>query len=329
VNSLASLQMLILAGLGFALIAGCAASFLVRPALEWTADWDPARRHRALLLLAAAPWLWALSAVLSVMLPSLLGVYWPARDHCEVHGGHSHLCFVHPAHGYGGSLGWTAIAAAIGWALWRLMRRVHALGRAASVVHQLSAEADYDARHGVWIVPSTAAFCVAAGLCRPRLLASQGLVATASEEQLSVVLHHERAHVRRRDNLLRLFVTAASVLLLPRARAALLAGLALAAERACDETAALLAGDRLRVAETLLALEARLHADVHFGPGLSVASFGASSLPQRVEAMLAPAPTRGSCTALGTLTAVAALCVLAVHDGLHHATESLLHRLAG
>jgi hypothetical protein len=60
-----------------------------------------------------------------------------------------------------------------------------------------------------------------------------------------------------------------------------------------------------------------------------VVSFGASSVPQRVEAMLAPPRTTGSCSTLATLLVGAVFSLLAVHDGLHHATESLLHWLGG
>ena len=328
-NALASLQLLLLAVVGFTLIAGPSGSLLVGPVLNWTAEWAPVRRHRALLLIGSAPLVLALSAMLSVMLPSLLGVYWPAHDHCRVHGGHAHLCFVHPAAGHGSWLGWAAVAAAVAWLGQRLARSTRGLVRAARVLEELSAQADYDPRRGAWIVPSAAAFCLSVGLSRPRLLASQGLLATSSEAQLSIMLHHERAHVQRRDNLVRLFASAASVLLLPAARRRLLAALELAAERACDEIAALRAGDRLQVAETLLALEARLHAEAQLECSPVVVSFGASSVPQRVEAMLVPPQTTGSCATLVTLLAGTVLSLLAMHDGLHHATESLLHRLGG
>jgi Zn-dependent protease with chaperone function len=329
VNTLASLQMLLLAGFGFVLIAGMGCSLVVRPVLHWTAQWDPGLRHRVLLLLAAAPWILALSAILSVMLPSLLGVYWPSHDHCHWHGGHAHLCFVHPAQGRGGPLGWAAIAAVVGWWMHRLARSVLALGRAHRVLGQLSAHADYDGERGAWVVPSAATFCLVAGLSRPRLLVSEGLLAASSDDDLSIVLHHERAHAQRRDNLMRLFARAASVLLLPSERRRLLAALELAAERACDEVAARRVGDRIRVAETLLTMEARLHAEARLGCSAVVANFGASSVPQRVEGMLGPPRTAGSCARLAAVLAAAVLSILAMHDGLHHVTESLIHPLGG
>lgn len=326
-NALATLQMLLLAALGFALLAGVGCSLLVGPVMRWTAHWAPARRHRALGILAAAPWALATSAVLSVMLPSILGQYWPAQNHCHEHGAHSHLCFSHPAPGHGGWLGWALVAAAVIYSGQRILGSVLSLVRGTRVVRELSKHAYRDGERDAWIVPSAAEFCVSVGLARPRLLASRRLLSAASDVELMIILEHERAHAKRRDNLCRLVARAASALLLPSPRRRLLDALELAAERACDEVAALRTGDRLRVAETLLAFEKRLQAtQLNCSP--LIANFGASSVPQRVEAMLEPPRTAGACSLLLAMLAGAAIGLLAMHDALHHATESLLALLS-
>jgi Zn-dependent protease with chaperone function len=56
-----------------------------------------------------------------------------------------------------------------------------------------------------------AAFC--AGMLRPRVYVSSGLVATLAEEELDAVLLHEAVHARRRDPLRRLLLRAASDML--------------------------------------------------------------------------------------------------------------------
>jgi Zn-dependent protease with chaperone function len=73
-----------------------------------------------------------------------------------------------------------------------------------------------------------------AGLWRPRIYLSQGLVRTLSTAELEVVIAHEHCHARRRDNLQRLLLQLATALWWPAARRALRADFARAAETVCD-----------------------------------------------------------------------------------------------
>ena len=114
---------------------------------------------------------------------------------------------------------------------------------------------------------------------------------------------------------------------LPAVRRSILAELELATERACDEEAASRLGDRLVVAEAILAVERLLASTSARHPGPLLA-FGGSSVPARVHGLLAePVARRGRggwWTAGGLLVA----CLL-LADPLHHATEHLLGLLLG
>jgi beta-lactamase regulating signal transducer with metallopeptidase domain len=105
-------------------------------------------------------------------------------------------------------------------------------------------------------------------------------------------------------------------------RRRLLRELAIASEQACDAEAGRRIGDRLRVAEAILAVERILAAAPPARAGL--AGFEGTSVAQRVEALLAaepPAPGR----ARFRIAAAGALALgLAFADPLHHATEHFL-----
>lgn len=61
-------------------------------------------------------------------------------------------------------------------------------------------------RKAAWVIEGTAPCVMLAGVFRPRMVISRGVVATLSAEQLSAVIRHERAHGISRDNLKRLLV---------------------------------------------------------------------------------------------------------------------------
>lgn len=320
---LGTLQMVLLAALLYCGVAGVVFSLTAPRWIAWTSTWAPESRHRALALLGITPLVLGLSALLSVMLPSLLGMLWPSQDHCLVHGGHSHLCFVHASHHVGGWSGWLLVGVAGGWLGAQLFVGTRALLRAFAIVRQLSRHARHDRARGFWIIPTDAVLCLSVGLLRPRLMVSEGLLSKAAPDELAIMLAHERAHVHRRDTLVHALVRAAGVMSTPSARRSLLRALELAAEQSCDEHAAARAGDRLCVAETILSLERHIGAAA-FRSSPLIAGFGSSSVPQRVEALLQPPRENGAYARLAAACICALAIVLAAYEPLHHATESLL-----
>jgi len=120
----------------------------------------------------------------------------------------------------------------------------------------------------------------------------------------------------------RLAARVLSRLHLPALRRALLAELAVASEQACDAEAGHRVGDRLVVAEAILAVERLLAAAVP--PPAGLASFDGNSVAGRVRALLAvelPAPPQ---RAYRVAAALACLFAVACVDPLHHLTEHLL-----
>lgn len=324
-NTLGGLQLVLLAGFGFALAAGLGVSALTPAAVAFVRGWAPERRHRALLLLTLSPLLLGLAGLVAVFLPSVLALRWPAHDHCLAHHGHVHLCFLHPPAHAGGPASWLLLALILGWvavhtaaALAELLRAARAAGRCLDPRYD-------DARLGARVLPTETPLCMLVGLLRPEVVVSAGLVAQVSRTDLAVMLHHERAHALRRDTLVRLLAFAATVFMWRPARARLLHALTLSAEQSCDEAAGRAVGDRLRVAEVILKVERLLHPPPAALSGVA-ASFG-GDVPARVEALLEPPRPAGTLARPVALLALALLGLLAASDPLHHLTESLLGTL--
>jgi Zn-dependent protease with chaperone function len=303
-------------------VAACALLYpLLRGALRHLA---PERQARLLSTLAAAPL--ALPAVLVVLclLPSVLAVVGLHRDHCLHHAEHRHLCVTHrppalpPPWSVLSLLGAAPLAGALAVGgvaasrAWRLQRSLE-LGSAGML------------RDGVRLVDSPLAFCVTAGVLRPRIFVSTRLAAELPAKQLEAVVEHERAHARRRDGLRKLAAAALSWMHLPALRRRLLGDLSLACEQACDAEAARRIGDRLRVAEAILGAERLLG---RCGESRAVCAFGGSQVPERVERLLDedPTPRAGGRAEWAWLAAGAALA-LALADPLHHLVEHVLARL--
>ena len=323
---LATLALALLAGLCFAL----GTSLLV--AIGWPAlrrilaRAHPAIRAQLTFALSVAPGfvpLWLIALCLAPGMASLLGWH---EDHCLTHRAHLHLCFTHPRAALTTPLAVVlgvaggGLLASLGWGTWRLARwrkQIEALRVAAAET----------LAPGVRLIPSEQPFSLTLGLGRPEIWVSSALVDALPKPQLDVVLAHERAHARRRDSLRRVAAHALSLPLWPGLRRELLTELAVSSEQACDEAAGRELGDRLSVAETILAVE-RLLADVppprHSGPLLA---FGGNAVPQRVAGLLADAPAQAS-RALAALIVGGAIAAGWLFDGaLHHTTEHLLNLL--
>lgn len=283
----------------------------------------PARRARLLTAMCLAPFAAGLALVLACLLPSLYAALWPALDHCTHHADeHLHLCLAHPPTASLGLAGALAGAGALALVLLRGAPGLVRLLRAHGILARLR-----DASTGsgdVRSVDTDAAFSFAGGALRPTIYLSRGLQARLSAPELAVVLAHERAHVRRRD-VLRCHVARLGALLHgPGTARALLSALELACEQASDEEAAATLGDRVQVAQAIVAV-ARLGPRPPPALSVTTAGFTAEALTQRVTALLAT-PTPEPAASRWHLLAAAALVLLA--PALHHATETVLSLLA-
>ncbi len=324
---LGALQLIALAGAAFALLSGGLVSCCTPLVSFLTASWSPERRHRALLLLSVTPVVFSVVGVLAVLAPSFLAFIWPAYDHCLRHADHHlHLCLVHLPQQLGNATSWLVLALVFGWLAVSAARAIAELHRASRWAARLRVHGRGDAVLGASVLPTGAPLCLLAGIFRPTLFLSEGLLAQMGPEQIAIILHHERAHAARRDILARLAARAGSVFLWPSARAHLLEALELAAEQSCDEAAASRVGDRLQVAEAILKVERLLQNAASRLSPLTVA-FGGDGVPQRVSALLEARRCSGNVVALGVGFAMLLCGVLAGSLPLHHATESLLGAL--
>jgi Zn-dependent protease with chaperone function len=322
---LAELALILLAWGVFASAASAALS-LGWPALAAALPrLEPTARARAALALALAPALvpWTLVALcLAPGVPPLIG--WHA-DHCLMHTEHVHLCLTHHDTALSAPLV-ALLASAAAISLAALVRLGSQLGRARLRWIALRRTAVGTLAPGVTLVRCARPFSVAAGLLRPHVWVSTALADALPADQLEAVIEHERGHVRGRDALCRLIAGACALPLWPRVRRALLAELALASEEVCDEVAGARIGDRLRVAETILAVERLLGANRPAEP-TGFLAFGGSTVPDRVRSLLATPPAAISASYAWAGAAVLAVAAWVGCGLLHHATEHLINAL--
>lgn len=324
-SALGALPLALLAGAGFALVYGLLASALSPVVLASVRGWAPERRHRALTLLSVTPLVLALASVVAVFLPSALALVWPAHDHCLAHHGHVHLCLRHPPPVVGEAAPWVLLSLALASMLARVTPSLAALRRAVDASALCLSQSLPDARRGVRVLETSTPLCVTVGLLRPEVVVSVGLLASVSSTELDVMLHHERAHARRRDALRRIVTDGTTALLWGAAKTDLRAALRVSAEQCCDEAAGSAVGDRLQVAEVILKVERLLQGSPRVAVGLAVSFDG--DVPARVESLL-DAPRPSGTLALPWLVVGLAVSALAVaNDPLHHLTESLLGAL--
>jgi beta-lactamase regulating signal transducer with metallopeptidase domain len=165
-------------------------------------------------------------------------------------------------------------------------------------------------------------FSLTGGLWRREIYVSSAMANALPPRLLEAVIAHERAHARRRDGLRMLAARVLSWPQLPRVRRSILAELDLATELACDEQAGSRLSDRLVVAEAILAAERLLASTSWRAPGPLLA-FGGSSVPARVQSLLAAPPTQGTLPGRW-MVGLLLLASWLLADPLHHATEHLL-----
>jgi hypothetical protein len=289
-----------------------------------TAAAAPAHRERVAWLAAASPLVLPAAGVLLCLLPGLLALAGVGTDHCTRHADHPHLCLVHATLAFTPSLG-LAAAFVLGAVALGTTWRARALARAARRVASLRRAPGADLGAGRVGIASPRPFAVTAGAWRPRILVSTRLLDALSPLHVEVVLAHERAHVRRRDPLRHALAALLSFPLPPSVRRDVLVTLELAAERACDESAARDLGDRLLVAEALLAVE-RLAGSASTGAPDAAVGFAGSTVDARVRGLLGPAPAATEGLAGRVALASLVLAIVAA-DPMHHAVEHLLQAL--
>lgn len=218
-----------------------------------------------------------------------------------------------PLHHQVGPVAGVAAVAALVVMVWRVGKIV--------VARRLATSAVGDRRIVILDVPEPVAYAVPSRSgC---VVVSAGLMATLTADERRVVFAHERAHLR--DNHHRYMVVAALAQALLPALGPLVAQVRHAAERSADECAVrAMGGDRRLVATAIARAALAMSAPV---PGLS---FGGSSVPRRVEALLAPSTeVRGVNMGFAAAAAAALVVSGAFSVQLHHLAELVDHLCGG
>ncbi len=300
---------------GIAALATSAASALALWALGARLDRvEPRARARVFAFAALLPLVVTVLVMGAVLLPHpWLGL----PEHCVHHDDdHLHLCVMHGAPTP--SLAVIALACAlagrVGSSL--LMEIARAL-RASAALRRLRA-AGAGSSDLLVRLPIEAPIAFTAGWLRPQVFASSA-VADAPERR--AVIAHERDHAAHRDPLVRLVVRLAAASHVPGIGGWIARRLASAQELAADEHAARAVGDRLEVADQIIAL-AREAASAPRG----VAAFAEGEVGRRVRTLLDPPDyVRGPTIAHGlVIVAIAAGATGLGATSIHHALEALL-----
>lgn len=321
-DPVATLQLALLA---FVLFGGCGAiavALSTTPLLDGLARLPPHVAARRLRWLLAAPLLIGLALTVVAFLPSQLASSFDRAHHCTSHGGHPHLCIVHPPDG-ATPLGWWALAGVAAIFAVRASRLVPAVLRGRRLAAAMAARGDEPAP---WHrIASDEPVCAAVGWWRPFIVVSDGFLSGVGVDRAGAAIAHEQAHVRRRDALWNLAARFVALVLPSSVGTRALAALDLATERACDEEAALAVRDRLLVADAILGA----HRLALRPPSIVAPGFAPTQWSRRVEALLAaPAAPPTGLRRWDVRASLALIATVALASPVHHAAETALAVLA-
>lgn len=287
----------------------------------------PSTALRAALVLGPA--VLALLALLVILVPTPF-----SHCHCFAHAGHHpHLCVYHPWLAF--PLLRAALPVAALWlafALWRcgpVLRDVVRGERWAKRLRRIPSEKLDGVQ--VRLVDDLALGAFTVGMWRPTIVVDRQLWQGLEPVERRAVVHHEQAHVERRDALTLACLRLASAVLPWPAKGSWLRAWKAATETVCDRHAATKLQDATCVAMALVSVE-RLRATARasgvLAPALGIAA--GTGLEARVRALLdddgrSGAPLANDLLAVAiALSGVAALLLVWPGSTLHHAAESLL-----
>jgi Zn-dependent protease with chaperone function len=173
----------------------------------------------------------------------------------------------------------------------------------------------------VRVLESDRPLCFAQGTLRPAIYVTTGLLGALPECDLAAVLAHERAHLRRRDNLTGTVLTLFYAFFFLPGTGVLLRDWRQAAERACDTEAAREVGSACDVAAALVRAAGLIGGAGPLPAGVGFAD-DAAEIEDRVRALLDGSPERGFAPAA---LALALAFVLSGSFWLPHAAALIAH----
>ncbi len=255
---------------------------------------QPRQRANALLGWAVAPLGLGVFFTLLLFIPSVINRLGLPAGHCHNHAERlPHICLANPLISGSETSSWSLVAALTVFLVCILVPQgahLLKLARLKAALRRATEEGAADHSLVLWSKPAA----ITVGFWTPKIYLSKSLTQALSPAQLQVILAHEQGHVRHRDSLRQYLGRALSSLYFARTRQRILEDLTLATEQACDEESAQKTGDRLQVAETIVAVERLLHSSQRALEPLAVGFTGSNSA-LRIEALLAdgdyPAPS--------------------------------------
>jgi len=279
--------------------------------------WHPAIASNLLLLLLAFPFLLSLLSTLFLFAPAQRAAL--VSSHCH---GANDQCMAHvPLIELPGlvPVGMLLLVGVVGLLLDRLRRNLWTAARLRRQLQRVALEQrDYR------LLDNPQPFVFTLGWWRNQVYMTRGLLEQCDRQDVAVILAHEQAHGRRRDNL-RLLLAALLTLVIPGKPGRMMRDdLHLLMESACDFEAAAQLGD-LEVAETLLKIQRLSPAYWQLGHNVLLSPFTGSEVELRIKALLHGRPeTRAqqACVRLSLLALLSASVLLV--DPLHHSIEVLL-----
>ena len=216
-------------------------------------------------------------------------------------------------------------------ALVRLARVIYGFARAQEFTASLRRVQPQRLCHNdlpLHLLPTERPLCFTAGVLRPRIYISIGLLRELSSRDREAVLAHETAHVRRRDGGMNALLAGFYTLFPLPGSSLVLHEWERAAERACDVEAAQRVGDPCDVAAALVKV-ARLM-DPRTLPGAAYFAASGEDVAGRVHALLAlPAsgrsPRQRRPVLVTGLITLHLLVILVAETWIRHFAELLVH----
>lgn len=274
----------------------------------------PDQVSQLLLIWFALPLVLAL--LLSLLLYSPLGSNWLVASHC-----HGTLCGEHVPLGIVPGLGLLALLVTLSVLISLAISAYRALRQNRRLLNLLAAGAQR--QRDYWTLQMEQATAFTVGFWRPTVVVSQGLLAACDQRDIDILLAHEFAHRRRRDNLRVLLMGLLTLTLPGPIRAKIRDHFRLTVERSCDLSAAR-SHSKVAVADAIVKV-ARL---CHVGANTVTSAFANHHVESRVHFLLNPTPPRASKALWLALLAALAIGTLLLVTPLHHELEQVLRLFA-
>lgn len=237
--------------------------------------WHPAHASNMLLLLLACPLLLSFSCTLFLFLPVLDAalVSTHCHDDCATHVPLISIPEV-------AMLGLGIITAVLAVFLIKIVKNLRSTLRLQKQLLALSRpDGDYLA------LEDKQPFVFTLGWWKNQIYVTEGLKQHCSNEELDVVLAHEKAHTRRYDNIRILLATVFTSVLPGKFSRLILDDFHLMIESACDFEASERFG-QLKVAETLLKIQKLSPSHCIVGSAVISTAFTGAEVEQRIRALI-------------------------------------------